>query len=223
MDKFADVPPEARPLIRQSAIMALAAKDPQLKKRTLTHLYNQRPTWLKLAHNQIVHVTVHGFRPWQPMNLIRGCFLSRHQRIPRAARPFGRAGKVPGCALDYPLVRWLRLKTVRLIRLSYALSTVESQSFRVPRRLVVSMRRMPTLRLIEHHFVRIFSLLSCERLRLSHASRVFDKATRTGICRKIVSAVAVWVECKCVPGSRYELYAPALKLRRVGARRTFRK
>jgi len=30
--------------------MAAAAKDPNLKKRTLTNLYNERPTWLKLAH-----------------------------------------------------------------------------------------------------------------------------------------------------------------------------
>jgi hypothetical protein len=52
-DKFEDVPKEARPLIRQSAIMAAAAKDPRLKKRTLTNLYNERPTWLKLAHEQL--------------------------------------------------------------------------------------------------------------------------------------------------------------------------
>jgi len=52
-DSFAEVPADARPLIRQSAIMARAAKDPNLKKRTLTNLYNQRPTWLKLAHEQL--------------------------------------------------------------------------------------------------------------------------------------------------------------------------
>ncbi|MBN1343265.1 MAG: hypothetical protein JXQ73_11330 [Phycisphaerae bacterium] len=49
----ADVPEEARPLIRHSAIMARAAKDERLKKRTLTNLYNQRPTWLKLAHEAL--------------------------------------------------------------------------------------------------------------------------------------------------------------------------
>ena len=49
-DDFADVPTEARELIRHSAIMARAAKDSNLKKRTLTNLYNERPTWLKLAH-----------------------------------------------------------------------------------------------------------------------------------------------------------------------------
>jgi hypothetical protein len=30
--------------------MAAAARNPDLKKRTLTNLYNERPTWLKLAH-----------------------------------------------------------------------------------------------------------------------------------------------------------------------------
>ena len=52
-DDFADVPAEARPLIRQSAIMAAAAKDKNLKKRTLTNLYNERPTWLRLAHRKL--------------------------------------------------------------------------------------------------------------------------------------------------------------------------
>jgi hypothetical protein len=32
---------------------AEAAKDARLKKRTLTNLYNERPTWLKLAHEQL--------------------------------------------------------------------------------------------------------------------------------------------------------------------------
>src|SRR5947207_11570185 len=36
-----------------SAIMAAAAKDERLKKRTLTNLYNERPTWLKIAHEQL--------------------------------------------------------------------------------------------------------------------------------------------------------------------------
>ena len=51
-DDFADVPEEARKLIRHSAIMARAAKDAKLKKRTLTNLYNERPTWLRLLHEQ---------------------------------------------------------------------------------------------------------------------------------------------------------------------------
>jgi hypothetical protein len=52
-DDFSDVPPEARPLVRRSAIMAAAARDARLKKRTLTNLYNDRPTWLRLAHQQL--------------------------------------------------------------------------------------------------------------------------------------------------------------------------
>jgi hypothetical protein len=52
-DNFADVPEPARALIRVSAIQAAAAKDPNLKKRTLTNLYNERPTWLKLAHRKL--------------------------------------------------------------------------------------------------------------------------------------------------------------------------
>jgi hypothetical protein len=52
-DTFEDVPKEARPLIRHSAIRAAAAKDARLKKRTLTNLYNERPTWLKLAHERL--------------------------------------------------------------------------------------------------------------------------------------------------------------------------
>ena len=52
-DDFADVPEEAREMIRHSAIMARAAKDAKLKKRTLTNLYNERPTWLKLSHDRL--------------------------------------------------------------------------------------------------------------------------------------------------------------------------
>jgi hypothetical protein len=52
-DDFADLPEEARALIRESAIMAKAAKDPNLKQRTLTNLYNERPTWLRLAHEKL--------------------------------------------------------------------------------------------------------------------------------------------------------------------------
>jgi hypothetical protein len=52
-EDFSDVPKEARELIRQSAIMAEAAKDSRLKKRTLTNLYNERPTWLRIAHEKL--------------------------------------------------------------------------------------------------------------------------------------------------------------------------
>ena len=53
LEDFSAVPEEARPLLRESAIMARAAKDPRLKKRTLTNLYNERPTWLRLAHRRL--------------------------------------------------------------------------------------------------------------------------------------------------------------------------
>jgi hypothetical protein len=33
--------------------MGRAAADANLKKRTLTNLYNQRPTWLRLAHLEL--------------------------------------------------------------------------------------------------------------------------------------------------------------------------
>ena len=33
--------------------MAAAAKDARLKKRTLTNLYNERPTWLKHSHEKL--------------------------------------------------------------------------------------------------------------------------------------------------------------------------
>ena len=65
-DDFADVPAEARPLIRQSAIMAAAAKDPRLKKRTLTNLYNERPTWLKLAHQTLDQAVLAAYAATDP-------------------------------------------------------------------------------------------------------------------------------------------------------------
>jgi len=52
-EHFSDVPAEARELIRRSAVQAEAAKDPELKRRTLTNLYNERPTWLRLAHREL--------------------------------------------------------------------------------------------------------------------------------------------------------------------------
>ncbi len=65
-DDFADVPEEARALIRQSAIMARAAKDPKLKKRTLTNLYNERPTWLKLAHDKLDRAVLAAYSATDP-------------------------------------------------------------------------------------------------------------------------------------------------------------
>ncbi|HEY3243256.1 MAG TPA: hypothetical protein VGM03_07885 [Phycisphaerae bacterium] len=65
-DKFLDVPPETRPLIRQSAIMAAAAADPRLKKRTLTNLYNERPTWLRLAHEKLDRAVLAAYTATDP-------------------------------------------------------------------------------------------------------------------------------------------------------------
>ena len=65
-DDFADVPADARPLIRQSAIMAAAAKDPRLKKRTLTNLYNERPQWLKLAHEKLDRAVLAAYAATDP-------------------------------------------------------------------------------------------------------------------------------------------------------------
>lgn len=65
-DDFHDIPVEARKLIRQSAIMAKAAKDPNLKKRTLTNLYNERPTWLRLAHLELDRAVLAAYAHMDP-------------------------------------------------------------------------------------------------------------------------------------------------------------
>jgi len=65
-DDFADLPEEARTLIRHSAIMARAAKDPKLKKRTLTNLYNERPTWLRLLHEQLDRAVLAAYAATDP-------------------------------------------------------------------------------------------------------------------------------------------------------------
>ena len=52
-EDFARVPAEVRPLVRESAVAAAAARDPRLKKRTLTNLYNDRPEWLRMAHGEL--------------------------------------------------------------------------------------------------------------------------------------------------------------------------
>ncbi len=65
-DDFADVPAGARPLIRQSAIDAMAAADENLRRRTLTNLYNERPTWLKLAHRDLDRAVLAAYRAVDP-------------------------------------------------------------------------------------------------------------------------------------------------------------
>jgi hypothetical protein len=61
-----DVPAAARPLVRRSAVMAAAAKDPGLKKRTLTNLYNERPQWLKLAHEKFDRAVLAAYAAAEP-------------------------------------------------------------------------------------------------------------------------------------------------------------
>lgn len=85
-DTFEDVPKEARRLIRQSAIMAAAAKDSRLKKRTLTNLYNERPAWLRLAHETLDRAVLKAL-------LVAPCEKSqgnRSDRVPRIT-PVGTA------------------------------------------------------------------------------------------------------------------------------------
>jgi SAM-dependent methyltransferase len=69
-DDFADVAkvsgPEAQRLIRQSAIDAAAAQHPKLKKRTLTNLYNERPTWLRLAHLALDRAVLNAYAATDP-------------------------------------------------------------------------------------------------------------------------------------------------------------
>src|SRR5947207_3095659 len=49
-----------------SAIMAAAAKDERLKKRTLTNLYNERPTWLRVAHEQLDRAVLAAYAATDP-------------------------------------------------------------------------------------------------------------------------------------------------------------
>jgi len=63
---FSDVPAEARALIRHSAIMAAAAKDARLKNRTLTKLYNERPTWLRHAHEALDRAVLAAYAATDP-------------------------------------------------------------------------------------------------------------------------------------------------------------
>ena len=53
--------------MRQSAIHAAAAKDKDLKRRTLTNLYNERPTWLKIAHEQLDRAVLAAYAAVDPL------------------------------------------------------------------------------------------------------------------------------------------------------------
>jgi restriction-modification enzyme MmeI-like protein len=66
LEDFSDVPEDARGLIRESAIMAMAAKDKRLKKRTLTNLYNEKPTWLALAHETLDRAVLAAYAATDP-------------------------------------------------------------------------------------------------------------------------------------------------------------
>jgi len=65
-DNFHDMPEVSRGLIRQSAIMARAAQHPELKRRTLTALYNERPTWLRLAHQELDRAVLAAYAATDP-------------------------------------------------------------------------------------------------------------------------------------------------------------
>jgi uncharacterized protein len=47
--------------------MAAAAKDSRLKNRTLTKLYNERPTWLKVAHETLDRAVLAAYSALDPM------------------------------------------------------------------------------------------------------------------------------------------------------------
>jgi hypothetical protein len=64
--QLAAVPEDVRPLVRRSAVMAEAAKHPKLKTRTLTNLYNERPAWLRLAHERLDRAVLAAYRATDP-------------------------------------------------------------------------------------------------------------------------------------------------------------
>ncbi|HEY3244273.1 MAG TPA: hypothetical protein VGM03_13080 [Phycisphaerae bacterium] len=41
-------------------------RDPRLKKRTLTNLYNERPTWLRLAHEKLDRAVLTAYAATDP-------------------------------------------------------------------------------------------------------------------------------------------------------------
>ena len=46
--------------------MMAAAKDPRLKKRTLTNFYNECPTWLKVARLELDKAVLAAYAPPTP-------------------------------------------------------------------------------------------------------------------------------------------------------------
>ncbi len=66
-EDFSDVTDEkARELLYKSAVMAYAAKDKKLKARTLTNLYNERPSWLRLAHRRLDEAVIAAYAHIDP-------------------------------------------------------------------------------------------------------------------------------------------------------------
>ncbi len=53
-------------MVRHSAIMAAAANDARLKNRTLTKLYNERPTWLKHSHEALDRAVLAAYAATDP-------------------------------------------------------------------------------------------------------------------------------------------------------------
>ncbi len=65
-EELAAVPDDVRPLVRRSAVMAEAAKHKDLKLRTLTNLYNQRPAWLRIAHEKLDRTVLAAYKAVDP-------------------------------------------------------------------------------------------------------------------------------------------------------------
>jgi hypothetical protein len=60
------LPESVRALVRRSAVMAEAAKDNKLKVRTLTNLYNERPAWLRQAHERLDRAVLSAYAAIDP-------------------------------------------------------------------------------------------------------------------------------------------------------------
>jgi hypothetical protein len=65
-DDFSDVPKPARSLVRWSAIMEAALENENLRERTLTNLYNERPAWLRMAHEKLDRAVLAAYASTDP-------------------------------------------------------------------------------------------------------------------------------------------------------------
>ncbi len=65
-EELAAVSDDVRPLVRRSAVMAEAANHKDLKLRTLTNLYNQRPAWLRIAHEKLDRAVLAAYKAVDP-------------------------------------------------------------------------------------------------------------------------------------------------------------